>query len=328
VTALRRDPAVAAASARVYAPVLVALGEEGFAAVVVGIEPEVEARPMGLLEASTARPAGRGVLIGTKLATVMGVRVGDEIALVGQGVDGSFANDLYRVTALIETPVDLINRQAIVMELGEAQRLFVMGDEVHEIVIRGSGGDSDGGVALSRHVATLPVVAGAEVLGWRALAPDLANLVELVGVVWIFMLALVFVAAAAGIANTMMISTFERTRELGMLLALGVRPLRLTGMIVLEALALALVGVALGFALGGGVVMIFHRVGFDLSQLTGGGPKTISAMGMNWSLKLFPTLATADLVRTFVAVVATAVAASAWPAIRAARLQPVMALRA
>ena len=328
VETLRRDPAVAAASARVYAPVLVALGEEGFAAVVVGIEPEVEARPMGLLEASATRPAGRGVLIGRKLATVMGVRVGDEIALVGQGIDGSFANDLYSVTALIETPVDLINRQAIIMELGEAQRLFVMTDEVHEIVIRGHGADTDGGVALSRHIASLPAFAGAEVLGWHALAPDLASIVELVGVVWIFMLALVFVAAAAGIANTMLISTFERTREFGMLLALGVRPLRLTGMIVLEALALALVGVALGFALGGGVVLIFHRVGFDLAQLTGRGPSEISFAGMNWTLKLFPKLATVDLVRTFVAVVVTALVASAWPAIRAARLQPVTALRA
>jgi len=57
------------------------------------------------------------------------VRVGDELALVGQGVDGSFANDLYIVTALIETPVDMVNRQAVVMELGEAQRLFLMSDE-------------------------------------------------------------------------------------------------------------------------------------------------------------------------------------------------------
>ena len=323
---LRRDPEVAAASGRIYAPILVALGDEGFAAFVIGLDPDVEAHPMGLLASAPVHPSGRGVLVGKKLAEVMGVRVGDELALVGQGVDGSFANDLYIVTALIETPVDMVNRQAVVMELGEAQRLFLMSDEVHEIVIRARR--SDQGARLAERLAAQPGFAGTEVLHWRALAPELVSLVELVDVAWVFVLVLVFVAAAAGIANTMLISTFERTRELGMLLALGVRPLRIVGMVVVEALALGVVGVALGFALGGGIVAIFHRIGFDLAQLTGGGPSAISFAGMHWTLRLFPSLAAIDLVRTFVAVVVTALVASAWPAIRAARLQPVTALRA
>lgn len=326
VAALRRDPEVAAASGRIFAPVLVALGDEGFAAVVIGVDADVEAHPMGLLASAPAHPSGRGVLVGRKLADVMGVRAGDQLALVGQGVDGSFANDLYVVTALIETPVDMVNRQALVMELGETQRLFAMTDEVHEIVIRAR--DSDHGTALARRLAALPAFAGAEVLDWRALAPELVSLVELVDVAWVFVLVLVFVAAAAGIANTMLISTFERTRELGMLLALGARPLRIVGMVVVEALALGVVGVAIGSAIGVGIVATFHRVGFDLAQLTGGGPDQISFAGMSWSLRLYPSLAVVDLVRTFVAVVVTALVASAWPAIRAARLQPVTALRA
>jgi ABC-type lipoprotein release transport system permease subunit len=322
--ALRGDAEVADAAARIYAPALVARGDEGFAAVVVGLEPAIEAGPMGLLETAPARPAGRGVLIGRKLAQTMSVRVGDELALVGQAVDGSFANDLYAVTALIDTPVDLINRQAVVMELGEAQRLFVMTDEVHEIVVRAR--DPDRGPVLARRLAT--ALPGAEVMDWRALAPDLVSLVELVNVAWVFVLVLVFVAAAAGIANTMLISTFERTRELGMLLALGVPPARIVAMLVVEAVALGVVGVALGFLAGTSIVATFHRVGFDLAQLTGGGPAQISFAGMSWSLRLYPSLAPIDLLRTFTAVVVTAVVSSLWPAIRAARLQPATAMRA
>jgi ABC-type lipoprotein release transport system permease subunit len=201
-----------------------------------------------------------------------------------------------------------------------------MGDEVHELVIHAR--DRAAGAALAQRLAGSPPFAHTEVLGWRALAPDMVALIELVDVAWMFVLALVFVAAAAGVANTMLISTFERTRELGMLLALGVRPTRIVAMVVLEALALGTVGVALGAALGVGVVEVFRYAGFDLAQLTGGGPSEIAFAGMSWSLRLQPTLAAIDLERVIVAVLVTALVASAWPAIRAARLQPVAALRA
>ncbi|HEU4726842.1 MAG TPA: FtsX-like permease family protein [Kofleriaceae bacterium] len=325
LAALQRDPAVAAASARIYGPVLVARGEEGFAAVVIGLEPGREGGAMGLLATARTRPAGRSVAIGRRLAGAMGVRVGDELALVGQAVDGSLANDLYTVAELIDTPVDLVNRMGVVMELGEAQRLFAMTDEVHEIVIHGR--DPARSSALATTLAALPELRGTEVRDWRALAPELLALVQLIDMTWIFVLALVFVAAAAGVANTMLISTFERTRELGMVLALGARPRRIVTMVVLEALALGMVGAALGVALGGGIVAVAHRHGLDLAQLTGGGPTRIAFAGMSWSLTLYPTLGAIDIARTVVAVILTSLAASAWPAIRAAQLQPVEALR-
>ena len=94
-------------------------------------------------------------------------------------------------------------------------------------------------------------------------------LVEFVEVAWVFMLVLVFVAAAAGIANTLLMSTFERSRELGMLLALGARPGRIVTLVVAEALVLGLIGVLLGVAIGGGLVAIGHRTGWDYQALTG-----------------------------------------------------------
>ena len=325
VSALRGDPGVASASSRVYGPVLVAVGEEGFAAVVIGLEPEREAGRMGLLASAKTRPAGRDIAVGRKLATAMGIRVGDELALVGQAVDGSLANDLYRVRELVDTQVDLVNRQGIVMELGEAQRFLGMGDEVHEIVVHAR--DSGSSAELARHVAALPAFRGAEVRDWRALAPELLALIQLLDVSWIVVLGFVFVAAAAGVANTMLISTFERTRELGMVLALGARPKRIVAMVVLESLALGLVGAAIGAGIGGAIVALTHRYGFDLAQVTGGGPTQLSFAGMSWSLTLFPTLDLVDITRVVIAVILTSLVASAWPAIRAARLQPVEALR-
>ncbi len=325
LAAARRAPGVASASARIYAPALAALGDEGFAVLVLGLEPAVEARPTGLLADAPERPAGKRVLMGKALAENMGVRPGDVVAIVGQGADGSLANDLFTVAGLVSTSVDLVNRQAVLLDLPAAQELFAMPDEAHELVVHGAAGTS--ARALAGEVAALPALAGVEVLDWERLAPEMLALVRIVEVAWVFVLVLVFVAAAAGVANTMLMSTFERTHELGMLLALGTRPRRIVSLVVAEAVVLGAVGVVAGVALGGGIVALSHHVGFDFQKLTGRGPRELSFAGLRGSLVLDPRLALADVLRGAGAVLATALLAAAWPASRAARLEPSKALR-
>lgn len=323
--ALRRDPEVVGTTARVYAPALAALGEEGFGVVVVGLDPAAEAGPMGLLSGAPERPAGKRVLMGRPLAEMMGAKPGDALAVVGQGADGSLANDLYQVVGLVNTSVDFVNRQGVLMDLPEAQLLFAMPGEAHEIVVYGR--DPARADQLAARVAALPELAGAEVLDWRTLSPEMVTLIRIVDVIWVFVLVLVFVAAAAGVANTMLMATWERTRELGMLLALGASPGRLVRLVLWESVALGLTGALLGSALGVGLVALTHRTGVDYAALTGGGPSEISFGGLQWSMRLYPTLYPVDVLRTVVAVVLTSLLASAWPAARAARLQPTQALR-
>jgi ABC-type lipoprotein release transport system permease subunit len=326
VEALRRDPEIGGASARVYAPALAALGEEGFAVLVMGLDPAAESRPTGLLAGVREPPGGRRVLMGRPLAELMGVKPGDVVALVGQGADGSLANDLFTVAGMVDTSVDLVNRQGVLMELAVAQELFAMPDEAHEIVIHAR--DPARAREVAARAAALPELRGAEVLDWRTLSPEMVSLLQIVNVAWVLVLVLVFVAAAAGVANTMLMATFERTRELGMLLALGTRPGRIVRMIVAESLALGVVGALFGTALGGALVAITHRTGIDYATLTGGGPSELSFAGLRWSLRLYPSLAFADVARVMSAVVATSLLASVWPAARASRLQPAAALRA
>jgi ABC-type lipoprotein release transport system permease subunit len=326
VATLRREPAVAGASARIYAPALAARGEEGFTVVVLGIDTAAESGPMRLLAATGVALGPHRVLIGRPLADLMGVRPGEAVAVVGAGVDGSIANDLFTMAGYIESPVDFVNRQAVVMDIAEAQELFAMPDEAHEIVVHGH--DPAGTTALAGHLAAIPELRGTEVLDWRSLAPEMVSLVELVRIAWVFVLLLVFVAAAAGVANTMLMATFERTHELGMLLALGTSPGRIVRLILTESVVLGAVGTALGCVVGVGLVAVTHQTGIDYAALTGGGPSEISFAGLRWSLRLYPSLSAIDVMRVVVAVVATSVLACAWPAARAARLQPARALRA
>jgi ABC-type lipoprotein release transport system permease subunit len=322
---LRRDPGVAAATPRIYAPALAALGEEGFAVIVLGVDLAAESRPARLLAGVTTPLGGRQVLVGRLLAEQMGVGPGAEIALVGQGIDGSLANDLFTVAALVDTQVDLVNRQAVVMSMAAAQALFVMADEAHEIVIYAHDPAAAG--ALAARLNGSAEIGGAEALDWQTLAPAMVDLIELVEVAWVFVLVLVLIAAAAGIANTMLMATFERTHEFGMLLALGMGPSRIVMMILFEALALGVTGALLGTALGSALVAWAHQTGVDYAALTGGGPSEISAFGMNWSLRIYPRLEIVDITRAVLAVIVTSFLAAAWPAIRAARLQPSRALR-
>ena len=325
VETLRRQPEVVTASARIYAPALAARAEEGFAVLVMGVDVLAETRPARLLDGVTEPLGNRRVLMGRSLAEQMGVHDGDEIALVGQGADGSLANDLFRVVGVIETAVDFINRQGIVMSLDDAQMLFAMRDEAHEIVVHAR--DPSEVTRLAATIAARPEFAEDEVLDWQALAPELLSLIQIVNVVWILVLVLVLIAAAAGVANTMLMATFERTHEFGMLLALGTTPGGIVRMILAESAALGLVGALLGTTLGVALVALTHRSGVDYAALTGRGPSAILFAGLRWSLRLYPSLALADVMRTVAAVLVTSLLASAWPAARAARLQPAKALR-
>jgi ABC-type antimicrobial peptide transport system permease subunit len=152
-------------------------------------------------------------------------------------------------------------------------------------------------------------------------------LIRIVDLAGALVLVLVFIAAAAGVANTMLMATFERTREFGMLLALGTRPARIVSLVLTESMALGMMGAILGSAVGIALVLVTHRTGIDYATLAGGGPSELSFAGLRWSLRFYPTLDVADVVRAIAAVCITSLLASVWPAYRASRLQPVRALR-
>jgi ABC-type lipoprotein release transport system permease subunit len=200
-----------------------------------------------------------------------------------------------------------------------------MPDEAHELIIHSRRPDDV--AALARRLSALPSLTGAEVLDWQALAPEMLSLVKIVDLAGALVLVLVFLAAAAGVANTMLMATFERTREFGMLLALGARPSRIIRLVLAESIALGLMGALVGSAIGMTLVAITHRTGIDYAVMTGGGPSELSFAGLRWSLRFYPTLLASDIIRAVGAVLITSIVASLWPAVRAGRLQPVRALR-
>ncbi len=328
LTAVRAAPGVTEAFARIYAPALVARDIDGRAALIVGLDVERESRAGGMLEGlpEQGRPHDRVALVGAELARASGIEVGDELAIIGQGADGSMANDLLTVGGILATPVEAVNRLGVVVALSTAQEVFVMPDMASEITILGSGSIDDAS-ALSDGLRALPLLSELEVLPWNELSPELAQFREIGGLYGIVVLCIVFVAAAAGVANTMLMATFERRKELGMLLSLGITPLRLVVMIVAEALVLGVLGVVVGSVLGAILVAWQGYVGIDLATIGSANSTSISFYGLTFSGALHPHLFPHDFVPGFVGVVVVSMIASLWPAAITARLEPMEAMR-
>lgn len=327
-TAIAQETGVKTVAPRIYSSVLMAPKRDGYAATVVGIDINAESSDYGLLsglEGETA-PEKHEVLIGYILARRSRARPGQEIAIVGQAADGSFAADLYTVKGIIRSPSSLVNESGVVMPLTEAQRLFVMPNAAHELVIRAESGTESR--PLAQQLRKLSALHGLEVTPWREIVPELVTVLEMSDHVGYFVIALVFVAAIAGIANTMMMSTFERLHEFGMLLALGGRPRRLVKMIIIESLLLGVLGVLIGTVVGYVFVFVFHGQGIDMASWGGSrAVEDLTFQGLRLPLRIHPRLEITDTIAGLIAVMVTALVAALWPAAHAARLEPMEAMR-
>lgn len=325
---VRAAEGVEQAYARIYAPALAARDVDGHAVMIVGIDIAAESEQGGLLQGlpAEARPSGYSVLVGSILARDTGIEVGDEIAVLGTAADGSMANDLVTVVGVLSTPMDLVNRMGIVMPIATAQEIFAMPDQAHEINVRGIGIEQS--EALAATLAGVEGVSDHEVLTWRELAPELSQFLDIADIYGLIVLFIVFIAAATGIANTLLMATFERRRELGMLLSLGTTPGRLVRIVMTEAVLLGLMGVVIGSVLGTLLVLYQGHVGIDPTAMAGQEESTDMAMyGINFSAPIYPYLRVKDYVPGFVGIVVVSVFAAVWPAVVTARLEPMEAMR-
>ena len=327
LAAIRGQSQVERAVPRIYAPVLAALEEEGFVGMVVGADPALEGVADGLLgseELAGLLGAGR-VLVGKGLARQHGIEAGAELAVVGQDIDGSIASELYEVAAVVESPVELVNSIGIVAGLQDARELLRMDDEAHEIAVRLYEVEQVDQAAAA--LGAQPALQGAEIKRWHEVIPQLAGIIRMMDMYSLVVLGIVCLASIAGIANTMMMSTFERRRELGMLLALGANPGRLFRMVATEAVLLGALGVLLGTALGACFAALTAGSGFDLAELGGEESFEMGFQGVQIASRVYPEVRAADVLVGVSAVLVTALSACVWSLLHVARLEPVEAMR-
>jgi ABC-type lipoprotein release transport system permease subunit len=287
---------------------------------VVGIEREREAA-VSLIARSITQGRylggeGRRALLGVDLARRLQVGVGDKVVVSVQDLRGDLTGEALRVGGLFRTPSSALDRGTVFMEIAEAQALFGIGEAVSEIVVVTT---TPSEIPRVQHFLEEDL-RDEEVRSWGELQPVLVYLVDVFDEQAMYVYLALFVAMAFGIANVLLMAVFERVREIGILMAVGMRRRQLVAMIVVESIFVTLVGLAIGFAGALGAIAAC-RDGIDLSRYAEG----LAALGIG--TRIVPVLRFGDfLVPTAVALV-TAVIASTWPALRAVRFRPADAVR-
>lgn len=165
-----------------------------------------------------------------------------------------------------------------------------------------------------------------EVLPWYGLAPEIRDILVVFDASPIAMSIVIFLAVAIGIVNTLLMATFERIKELGLMKAIGMRPTGIVFLVLAESAQLALVGIVGGVALGMVFVWYWSMNGLNLGALTSGG-EGIAIAGVAFDPVLQPSIEISDLIEIIIPVAVITTLAGLWPAIKAARIQATDALR-
>lgn len=320
-------PHVIGVAPRVTTAALASKGEHTFGVAVLGIDPGREPKVStlaGMVRKGAFLAPGNedGALLGQTLAKNLGAAVGDEIVFIGQGADGSMAAGRLTVRGLFKTGMGDLDRSTMVAPLSTVQEAFSMPGGVTEIAVLLDSERSR--PETERQIrSTLDGLgrADAVVLGWPTLMPGVEQGIRVDWTSGLIMYAVLVLVVGFGIANTFLMAYMERIHELGVLLALGMRPRRLSRLVYLESVLLVGLGIVIGLVIGVPVTLYYQMHGIDF-----GMDEAVTAKyGM--SSVIHPQLEPLVLVWACGIVLAISLAVAVYPALKAARIRPVEALR-
>ena len=307
---------------RVYAGGLASVNEKSAAVRVVGIDVVRENQATNfdkkVVEGETLpESASQKAVIGVGLAKRLSASVGSKIAFFSQAADGSIANDEYTIVGTIESGDDLTDRATCYLHIDDAQDLFVLQGRVHEIVVIVSN--------INRVTNTVSSLENSlnnsklDIAPWQVFAKSfyVAMQTDRKGDA-ISRLIIMFIVAI-GVLNTVLMSVLERTREYGVLKAVGTKPLQIFGLVVSEVTLIALGSVCIGAILGTIINYLLSVYGITYpTEITFGGMKIKT---------LYGAVTTASLIVPAITVMLSAILVSLFPAIKAARTIPARAMR-
>ena len=295
---------------------------------VIGIDSEREAAVSRLPELVREGEylhdgAGNGALVGSVLARNLQVGVGEKLTLLGQGRDGSVAATVVTVQGLYRSGIDELDRSVVYIPLAHFQEVYSMRGAVHRAVALVDRLADVGPArrALAERLRTVqPADRRLVVLDWNDIMPGLLQGIKLDLISGFIFYVLLVVVVAFSILNTFLMAVLERTKEVGVLMAIGTRPLRLLRLILFESAFLTAVGIAGGIVLGAAVTLYFQQHGLDL----GGSSEILEKFGI--SGRLYPRLTVVSAVAGPLLVLLITVFTALVPAVKVIRLDPVEAM--
>lgn len=320
---LQADPSVKAASGRTLTEGMITTARGASGVMVHGVDPAEE---MALTRLNTRvkegqyldTAKGQPVLIGAKLAEKYKLRLRNTIVLTFQDVNGEVTTGAFKVAGIFETVNTKYDEANVFVKKSDLQALIGIPGQVHEIAFLMHEVDSVPGSATTLATA----YPDALVEDWKTLSPELRMVTEQFGTTVRVFVGIILMALAFSIINTMLMAVLERTRELGMLMAVGMNKWKVFVMIMTETVFLTLVGAPFGMLMGWLLIVWTGKTGIDLSNFSGG------LNNFGYDPIIYPELSANYYLEIMIMVVITALLSAIYPAIKALRLKPVEAIRA
>lgn len=322
VQAARAQPQVVTAAKRINTGGIITSDEGSFPVSITGLEPDVEA-PVNIQAENIRRGRflladdGDAIVIGQGLADLLKVNTGNRVKLLGRSKRGQMRQRTMTIVGIYDLGMREAEKRMVFMALPEAQTLYNLRQQATEVTLTLQDVGQEKAV-LTRLQAMLPDV---EVDSWQTLKPEIRETMDTKQVFTTVMGLIVVLIASIGILNLMMMAVFERTREMGVLAALGLKGYQIMGLFVLEGVLIGLTGAIIGCILGGLLLGLIGQVGIDLGYASGMGE--ITALMGN---RLYPSVTLAGVISRGAVVAVMAMLASLYPAWQASRKEPAEAL--
>ncbi|OGW85423.1 MAG: hypothetical protein A3C35_03360 [Omnitrophica bacterium RIFCSPHIGHO2_02_FULL_46_11] len=267
---LKTLPHVIAVTERVKCEALIGTSEKSRGILLTGIDPIREAQVTDLKNhmkegeflGSTEH---RKVILGSRLAQKLQLHIGDKVVVMTQAIDGTLAGYSYEIKGIFHTGSQVLDEVSAYITFESAQELLSVGHETHEIVIRLASRK-----AIPSFLGQVKQITNAEqheILTWNQIIPEVEQWVQWSEAIIRTILLAVMIVIGVSIMNTVLMSVFERTRELGVMMAIGTTPTQVIRLILLETFILQLFGIALGLVAGYCVTFYFGKVGIAFPEL-------------------------------------------------------------
>ena len=322
VSAATAQPEVVAAAKRIQTGGLISSSEGNFPVVITAIQPEVEAaysiQAENLAEGRYLEPGeGDAIYIGRGLADALDVGVGERVSLLGRSKHEEMRQRTMTIVGIYDLGMPEMEKGTVFMTLEEAQSLYNLRDEVTEVAINLAEVGQEK-IVVPVLTAALP---GYEIDTWDTLRPEIRETMSTKLAFTSVIGLIVILVASIGILNIQLMAFFERTREMGVMAALGMMGRGIMGLFLLEGTLIGALGAIIGCVIGALLLGWIGHVGIDFSFATGMG-EIVALMGE----RLYPKVSAADIISRGVLVIFIVMLASLWPAWQAARKEPAEAL--
>lgn len=323
-------PADSFSAQRIHLPALVSSGEQSVPVQLEGIEPGAEARVTKIKQnlaegeylADDPSPdcQSRQIYIGRKLSDLLQVKVGNKIVILAQAADGTLGNELFRVKGIYDSGSPDFDKSFAFSPLVCVAKVGAI-TGVHEVAIRLADIGQEMKVRESLSAQMPP---GIKVTTWRESLPGMATMVKYNEATLVMISSMLFIVITLGIVNTLLMSVFERTREFGVMIALGTTPWQLRLLVILESLTLGIVASFFGILFGVAMVLYHQKHGFDLRPFLGDHS---SVDQFRLDLTIHPVFQFIPFLKSVASMMTFIVLAGLYPAWRASVLKPVEAMR-